>query len=52
MILTEREYNNPTLFAHRFQNVLLYCIICFDKVVLLTERGQDYEVSSDVRQSS
>ena len=57
MILTERGYANPTLFAHEFQNVVLFCIICFVKVVLLTERGYEYEVSGDevsgdVRQSS
>ena len=57
MILTERKYANPTLFAHKFQKVVLYCIICFVKVVLLTERGYEYEVSGDevsgdVRQSS
>ena len=52
MILTEREYANATLFAHVLINVVLYCIICFVKVVLLTERGYEYEVSGDVRQSS
>ena len=52
MILIEREYANSTLFAHGFINVVLYCIICFVKVVLLTERGYEYEVSSDGRQSS
>ena len=52
MIPTEREYANPTLFAHEFQNVVLYCIIFVVKVVLRTERGYEYEVSGDVRQSS
>ena len=52
MVLTEREYANPTLFAHEFQKVVSHCIICFVKVVLLTERGYEYEVSGDVRQSS
>ena len=52
MIFTEREYANPTLFAHEFQKVVLLSIICFVKVVLLTERGYEYEVSGDVRQSS
>ena len=52
MILTEREYANPTLFAHDFQHVVLYRIMCFGKVVLLNERGYEYEVSGDVRQSS
>ena len=52
MIPTEREYGNPTLFAHEFQKVVLLSIICFVKVVLLTERGYEYEVSGDVWQSS
>ena len=57
MILNEREYANPTLFAHEFQNVVSHCIICFVEVALLTERGYEYEVSGDevsgdVRQSS
>ena len=52
MILTEKEYANPALFAHEFQKVVLLSIICFVKVVLLTERGYEYEVAGDVRQSS
>ena len=57
MILNEREYANPILFAYIFQNVLLHSIICFVKTVILTERGYVYEVlgdevSGDVRQSS
>ena len=52
MVPAEREYANPTSFAHEFQKVVLHSIICFVKVVLLTERGYEYEVSGDVRQSS
>ena len=57
MILTEREKVNPSLFAHNLKHVLLHCIICFVKTVLLTERGYEYEVLGDevlgdVRQSS
>ena len=57
MILTEKEHVNPSSFAYNFKNVLLHCIICFVKTVLLTERGYEYEVlgdevSGDVRQSS
>ena len=52
MILTEREYTNPTLFTRKFQHVCAVCIVCFVKVVLLTQRGYEYEVSGDVRQSS
>ena len=45
------------MFAHKFQNVVLHSIICFVKVVLLTEKGNEYEVSGDevsgdIRQSS
>ena len=57
MIPTERGHANPTLFAHEFHNVELHSIICFVKVLLLTERDYEYEVSGDevsgdVRQSS
>ena len=52
MIPTEWEYGNPTFFARAFQKVVLLSIICFVKVVLLIERGYEYEVSGDVRNSS
>jgi hypothetical protein len=52
VIPIERDYANPTLFAHEFHKVVSLSIICFVKVVLLTERGYEYEVAGDVRQSS